>query len=105
MYLYPFNRHLLIEIIDVDEKKDADSSTILLPEDYQKKVDKFAIAEVVEIADDCFLNLMEGDLVVVDRVMVEEISLKNKVFNLILENYVYGRIGNIHGEENGSGDE
>ena len=105
MHLYPFNRHLLIEIFDAAEKKDADSSTILLPEDYQKKVDKFAIAEIVEMADDCSLNLMEGDFIVVDRAMVEEINLKNQVFNLILENYVYGRTDDIRGEENSLDDE
>ena len=107
MYLRPFNRHLLIDILDEPEAKDTDSSTILLPDDYQKKVDKFAVAEVVEIADDCVLNLLEGDFIVVDRPMVEEIDLKGESFNLILENYVYGRVDDDSGdeEENGLDDE
>ncbi len=100
MYLHPFNRHLLIDIFDTSEDGDADSSTILLPEDYQKKVDKFAVAEVVEVADDCALNLMEGDFIVVDRSMVEKISLKEEIYNLILENYVYGRVeDDVNSEE------
>ena len=103
MYLHPFNRHLLIDLV-VEVESENDSCMVLLPEEYQKKLDKFAVAEVVEISDDCSLNLMEGDFIVVDRSMVEELKLKEETFNLVLENYVYGRIDN-NDEENDSDNE
>ena len=92
MYLHPFNRHLLIDLVDERTDKDNESSGILLPEDYQKKVEKFAVAEIVEISEDCSLNLLEGDFVVVDRAMVDSIHIRDMSFNLILENYVFGRV-------------
>ena len=104
MYLRPFNRHLLIDLV-VEAESKPDPFKVLLPEDYQKKVDKFAIAEVVDISDDSCLNLLEGDFVIVDRSMIEEIKIKNETFNLILENYVYGLVEGDSEEESGLGDE
>tara|TARA_R100000008_G_scaffold14992_1_gene7274 strand:- start:611 stop:916 length:306 start_codon:yes stop_codon:yes gene_type:complete len=98
MFLHPFNRHLLIDLID-EQAGDEESSGILLPEDYQKKVEKFAVAEVVEISEDCSLHLLEGDFIVVDRAMVDTVDIRGMSFNLILENYVYGRIDEGDEEE------
>ena len=92
MYVHPFNRHLLIDLVDESAQKDEKHSGVLLPEDYQKKVERFAVAEVVEISEDCSLHLLEGDFVVVDRTMVDVVTIRDMSFNLILENYVYGRI-------------
>jgi co-chaperonin GroES (HSP10) len=96
MYLHPFNRHLLVELVD-EQATQEESSGILLPEDYQKKVEKFAVAEVVEVSEDCSLHLLEGDFIVVDRAMVDTVDVRGMTFNLILENYVYGRVD--EGEE------
>ena len=104
MYMRPFNRHLLIELVTETENKPSPFK-VLLPEDYQKKVDKFAVAEVVEISEDCSLNLLEGDFVVVARAMIEKVKLKDETFSLILENYVYGFIEGGSNEENGLSDE
>ena len=92
--LKPVNRHLLI----VPHVQQNETNTgVLLPDDYKPEESRYIEASVVDIADDCdkqFRHLRLGNVdnnrVVIDRSMIEEVSLKDKTHFLILENYVVG---------------
>tara|TARA_R100001591_G_scaffold14955_1_gene21423 strand:+ start:46 stop:177 length:132 start_codon:yes stop_codon:yes gene_type:complete len=34
--------------------------------------------------------LLEGDLIVVDTNMIQELNANSKIFSVVLENYIYG---------------
>ena len=93
--LKPVNRHLLI--VPHIKKKET-SSGVVLPEDYNPEQDTYIEATVIDIADDCskqFSKLRYGSLdderkIIVDRSMIQEVSLKDRLHYLILENYVLG---------------
>ena len=92
--LKPVNRHLLI----VPHVKKSETSTgVILPEDYKPEQDQYIEASVIDIATDCdkqFRHLRYGNLdnnrIVVDKSMIQEITLKDKTHFMILENYVVG---------------
>jgi len=83
----PCNRHLLLEKVEevVEEKK----STILVPDDYKVKTSPYGWYNVLSVADDCS-NDARGRTILVNESMVEEISINNSKYYLILENYIYG---------------
>tara|TARA_Y100000289_G_C3925139_1_gene152838 strand:+ start:1028 stop:1351 length:324 start_codon:yes stop_codon:yes gene_type:complete len=91
--LKPVNRHLTI-VPHLHQKEQ--SSTVLLPEDYEQEEDRYIVATVLDVAADCSKELRAlrtdpaGQLIVVDRSMVSEISIKGKSYYTILENYVVG---------------
>ena len=94
MRLKPVNRHLLIV---PHSKKNETSSGVVLPDDYNPEQDQYIEASVIDIAADCdkqFRHLRYGNIdnnrVVVDRSMIQEITLKDKTHYMILENYVVG---------------
>jgi hypothetical protein len=100
--LKPVNRHFLI-VPHYEAKADDTQSAVLLPDGYEPPTSRHIIASVVDIAPDCsehFKNLRHGafsdNLVVVDRGMIEEISINNKTNYLILENYVVGILRGIN---------
>ena len=92
MQFKPFNRHLVVNLIEKEEK--VDESLIVLPSDYEKPLSPYAKAEVIEVASDSSLSnwLQEEDEVIVERRMLHKIEIDDSSFYLILENYVYGRI-------------
>ncbi len=92
--LKPVNRHLLIV---PHIQKNETNSGVLLPEDYITEQDRYIEASVIDIASDCdkqFRHLRYGNIdnnrIVVDRAMIQEITLKEKTHYMILENYVVG---------------
>ncbi len=92
--LKPANRHLLIV---PHVKKNETSTGVILPEDYSPEQDAYIVATVIDIAPDCdkqFRHLRYGNLdnnkIIVDRSMVQEVTLKDKTHYLVLENYVIG---------------
>lgn len=92
--LRPVNRHLLIV---PHVKKNETNSGVLLPEDFKQEEDRYIEATVVDISSDCSeqfkhlrYNNVDNNLIVVDRTMIEEVSLKDKTYHMILENYVVG---------------
>ena len=93
MSFQPINRHLLLEPI-VQETKKEKKSTILVPDDYSVAKSQYETYSVLAIAKDCEkkINLSIGDKVVVDNRMVEEVKIKHEAYYLLLENYVYGII-------------
>ncbi len=92
--LKPVNRHLLIV---PHVKKNETSTGVILPEDYSPEQDQYIEASVIDIATDCdkqFRHLRYGNIdnnrIVVDRSMIQEVTLKDKTHYMILENYVVG---------------
>ena len=92
MQFRPFNRHLVVNLIEKEEK--VDESLIVLPSDYEKPQSPYAKAEGIEVASDSSLGdwLQEEDEILVERRMLHKIEIDDSSFYLILENYVYGRI-------------
>jgi co-chaperonin GroES (HSP10) len=92
--LKPVNRHLLIV---PHVKKNETNTGVLLPEDYNPEQDRYIEATVIDIAADCDKQLrhlrygnIDNNRIVVERSMIQEIKLKDKVHFMILENYVVG---------------
>lgn len=86
----PVNRHILI---DVNNKTDSDQeSLIVLPEDYAPEIDRHAQVSVLSTAPDLRIEIDRGDKLIVDRSMIEEISVGGTIYNVILDNYVLGII-------------
>ena len=92
MHFKPFNRHLVVDVIEEQEK--IDESLIVLPSDYEKPQSPYVRAVVIEVASDSKLGdwLQESDEVLVERRMLHKIEFDDSTFYLVLENYVYGRI-------------
>ena len=92
--LKPVNRHLLIV---PHIQKNETNSGVLLPEDFNPDQDQYIEASVIDIAVDCdkqFRHLRFGNIdnnkIVVDRTMIQEVTLRDKTHYMILENYVVG---------------
>ena len=92
----PVNRHLLIV---PHVQKNETNTGVLLPEDYKPEQNKYIEATVIDVADDCarhfkFLGYGKIDSaekkIVIDRSMIEEVSLADTTHYMILENYVVG---------------
>ena len=88
MNLYPRNRHLVVELIE--EKEEAEKSSVLLPEGYKKEKPPYAQARVKEVSPDCTSNFSKGDKIVIEGSMLQTIQINESDFYLVLENYVYG---------------
>jgi len=87
-YFEPLNRHLWIEL--VEEKEEKKKSSVLLPEDFQKKEDPFAIVRVLDSAPDCSCRIPRGEQAVVERHMLKKIKIKEKEVYIVQENYLLG---------------
>jgi len=87
-YFEPLNRHLWIEL--VEEKEEKKESAVLLPEDFQKQEDPFAIVRVLDSAPDCSCRIPRGEQAVVERHMLKKIKIKEKEVYIVQENYLLG---------------
>ena len=92
--LKPVNRHLTI-IPHV--KKSETQAGVLLPDDFKQEEDRFITATVLDVAADCSMAFQkmrghstDNRVIVVERSMVEEISVSDKSYFTVLENYVVG---------------
>lgn len=86
----PFNRHILVKLIE--KQKEEKESLIVLPTDYKKPESPHQVAEVIELAGDCSVELSAGDKIVFEKRMLNKIQFDDKMHYLVLENYVYGRL-------------
>ena len=86
----PFNRHILIK--PIEEKQEDKSSLVVLPSDYKKPESPYQTAEVIELSNDCKIELSSGDKVVFEKRTLQKIQIAGETHYLILENYIYGRI-------------
>lgn len=98
--LKPINRHLSII---PHLKKNETSTGVLLPDGFEPEEDRYITATVLDIAPDCSQSFqkMRGHssldkTIVIDRSMVEEISIRDKTYYTILENYVVGILRGIN---------
>ena len=97
----PVNRH--ISIVPHFKSSEAESSGVLLPEDFKPQEDEFVVATVLAISQDCSsafqkMRAYPGEVhkIVVDSSMIKKIEVKEKSHYIILENYVLGILGRIN---------
>ena len=86
----PFNRHVSIKLIE--KKQEEKESLVILPTDYKKPESPYLVGVVLDWAEDCNIDFSVGDDVVFEKRMLQKIEIDNKMYYLILENYIYGRI-------------
>ena len=75
------------------ERKQADS-LVILPDDYKPPESKFMEVIAEASAGDVRFDLNKSDRILIDRSMIEEISIGDTIYNVILDNYVVGIIEN-----------
>ena len=83
----PVNRYIQIDLTAKNEKEE---SIVLLPENFKKPEEKYVQCVCLSSADDVRFFLKPEDELIIDRKMVEEITVNDKVFHVILDNYVLG---------------
>jgi len=87
--LRPVNRHILVEYSPPQENKD---SGILLPDDYKPPEQNHVLVKVLSVAEDVSIRCDTNDEILIDKKMLNEISVQHSIYYLILENYVIGVI-------------
>ena len=89
----PVNRYIQIKLPEIEQQT---ASGIVLPDDYKPPEERYATAEVVAYASDVrFKDQLvmcggTGTSVIIDKSMIEEITINNSKINVILDNYVVG---------------
>ena len=86
----PFNRHILIELLEQEEEEK--KQAFLLTDDYKKQKSPYVLCKVINFANDCKVDITTNTNIVVQRSMIEQIEIVNKTYYLVLENYVYGSV-------------
>ena len=87
--LKPVNRHILIEVPEIPI---AAEYVIVLPEDNSTPEEKVIEVLARATADDVRFSVPPFARLVIDRSMMEEISVDGTIYNVILDNYVIGMI-------------
>jgi len=86
----PVNRYILIYI--PGDKEDPTAPLIMLPDDYKAPTERYIQVAALKCAGDVRFELTPNAQIVVDRSMIEEISIGATNYNIILDNYVVGII-------------
>ena len=94
MKIKPFNRYLLVS--PIEENKEQNDLSIVLPESYKKAENPHVMCRVNDISDKSIYygEINTGDMIIVERRMLDKIEFSGKSAYLVLENYIYGRISN-----------
>ena len=87
--LRPVNRHILVDYSPPQEKTE---TGILLPDDYKAPEQNHIAVSVLGVADDVSCRCEKGDKIIIDKKMLDELSVEHSTYYLILENYVLGVI-------------
>ena len=87
--LRPVNRHILVDYSPPQESAD---SGILLPDDYKPPTEDYVLVNVLAISDDVSIRCSTDDQIIIDKKMLQEITVGHSNYYLILENYVIGVI-------------
>ena len=87
--LRPVNRHIVVDYSPPQENAD---SGILLPDDYKPPTEDYVLVDVLAISDDVSIRCDTDDQIVIDKKMLQEITVGHSSYYLILENYVIGVI-------------
>ena len=87
----PVNRYIQIKLPEIVTNR---ASTIVLPDDFKPTVERYGIATVVNFAKDVRFKdqLLDQAQVIIDKSMIEEITVNNEKINVVLDNYVVGII-------------
>tara|TARA_R110000744_G_scaffold278746_1_gene390979 strand:+ start:126 stop:416 length:291 start_codon:yes stop_codon:yes gene_type:complete len=94
MQFKPVNRYIYIEVPET--KSNETSSGIVLPDDYKPQEERHSVVSVVDWAEDVKFKLKKNQRIIVDRSMIEEVTVFDKKVSLILENYVLGVIPSVN---------
>ena len=92
MEFKPFNKHLWIK--PQEENQDKESALFVMPDEYKPPKSPYVIGSIIDMSDDCTIDLLPGDIIVVERSTIQEIKADLETIYLVKENYVYGRLGN-----------
>jgi hypothetical protein len=65
-------------------------SIVLLPEDYKPEEQRYTEVTVLSAANDVRFDVELGSKIIIDRSMVEQISVGSTNYDVILDNYVIG---------------
>ena len=87
----PVNRYIEIKLQKTEVQA---PSGIVLPDDFKPAESRYGTADVVGYASDVRFKeqIAYGVSVIVDKSMIEEITVNNQKINVILDNYVVGII-------------
>ena len=86
----PVNRYILIDV--PSPRPGTPEPLIVLPEDYKPEEERFVEVLALKAARDVRFSIELDAKLVVDRSMIEEISIGGTIYNVILDNYVVGII-------------
>ena len=84
----PVNRYILVE----QQSEKVTESLIVLPDDYKPPEERYATVEVKGVADDVRFDLPLTTKIIIDKSMLEEITVGLTNYTVILDNYVVGII-------------
>jgi len=88
--LQPVNRYILV---DPNPKvAELNDMGIILPADYKPPEERYSLLRVLGWATDVRFDLSMGCSVVADASMIEEISVNNKTYSVVQDNYIIGVI-------------
>ncbi len=82
----PVNRFILIEV----NKEETAQSLVVLPEGYKPQEERYVEVTALAAAEDVRFPVDNGDRMIIDGGMVEQISVGDTIYNVILDNYVIG---------------
>lgn len=85
MNVKPTNRNLLIKI--PEEKAETEKTTFILPEDYNRKVERYKLVQVLDRAEDCE-KIKENCKCIVETSMINQIKVHGQNYHIVGENYV-----------------
>ena len=84
----PFNKHLCIAPQEQEQNKE--DPLFVMPEEYKPPKSPYVVGEILDMSDDCTIDLLPGDTIVVKK--HNSGNKRNfETIYLVKENYVYGR--------------
>ena len=78
----PVNRHILVDYSPPQEKSE---TGILLPDDYKAPEEKHIVVGVLSVSKDVSFHCKKGDKIVIDKKMLEELSIDHSIYYTILQ--------------------
>ena len=83
--MMPHNRHVIVS--PVLNKEEERTNEILLPDGFTTEPE-YSIVEVVELAQDCKVDVLPGERIVVLNSMIQKINVENFDLHMVLENHI-----------------
>jgi len=91
MSFVPLNRHLLVKPVGQDEDSEP-APAILLPDGYKPVKSGYEAVEITQVAKDCNLALVPGQVAIVQASMIDKIDYEGREYWIVLQNHVVGTI-------------